>query len=158
MKKFMERLAWFTYRYSGLHLTIVMIGTVFVAGGIIGLISLLAPNKFTDTDIETAKTLVKVGLLSILVLIFLAIGFFAEWEKNEKIAKHKAQKILKENHQLNPPLDNHVELVKWIRAYERLPYAKEDLAMVIEQLNKLPEFEEHRKKLETEIKNLKSKI
>lgn len=152
MRKIMRDMAWFFYTHDELD-NRLLLGTSLGAGIMLGL------------GIGIANWLLIItGVLCFLVLVFrmtICQKFLAN-EKNPKIAIAKAQEILKENPQLNPPLNNHTELVKWLKSYEVLSLKEEKLATTTERLNKLPEekkeLETNKEKLETKIKTLKSEL
>jgi len=160
MRKIVKEAAWFTYKHPILSATMLLISGLLFSMGLAMLIaSWLNPDP-AIISIETVKILAKTGLSFILVAIVLMIGYCykIEWQKIPKIAKDKAQKILKENPQLNPPMNNHAQLIKWLELYENFSSAKADLMRITKQLNKVSEFEKNKEKLEAKIKNLKLRL
>jgi len=160
MRKIVKEAAWFWYKHPTLSATMFLISLILFSMGL-GMLMVWSLNPDPVTiNMKIVEILAKTGLPFILVAIILIVGWWNkfEWRKIPKIAKDKAQKILKENPQLNPPLNNHAQLIKWLELYENFTRAKEDLIRITKQLNKLPEFEKNKEKLEAKIKNLKSKL
>jgi len=135
-----------------------VVSGIFTSVGFACLIGLLLPGG-TATDIKIAKTLAGIGSPFFLVYSFIMVGLLNRRKKRKilRIAKDEALKILKENPQLNPPLSNHIELVKWLEAYESLSWREKELPVITEKLNE-SSLEESKERVEKEIKKLKSEL
>lgn len=145
MKKILRKTAWFLYAHGTLR------GLLFGGPLIIGTVGL-------GIGIGNGNRLLLVmGTVCSLAFAFLLVADskFSTNEENPEIAKAETQKILEDNPQLNPPINNHAELVKWLKSYQGLLWKKKELAKIMEGLKKLPA---KKKEIEAEIKNLKSEI
>ena len=157
MRKIVKELTWFAYRHPTLGAIMLAISCICFSVGIVF-------GRPTSVNPEIAKIVSRIGLSFILPAILLIFIFSASTDekKNPKIAKEKAKEILKENPQLSPPLNNHAELVKWLKSYRTLAWRKESLTNAIEQLKELPKKKEQLEakieNLKTEIRNLKSEL